>query len=98
LYQHNNQDNILATKQYGFRNNSSTARASLKLINEILLTLNNKLTVSGIFCDLGKTFNSANHDVLLSKCEVYGFRGKTNALLRSYLSDRYQRVLINISA
>jgi hypothetical protein len=31
----------------------------------------------------------------LSKCEFYEFRGKTNVTLRSYLSDRYQRVLIN---
>jgi len=31
----------------------------------------------------------------LSKCEFYGFRGRTNALLRSYCSDRYQSVLIN---
>ena len=29
------------------------------------------------------------------RCEFYGFRGKTNALLRSYFSDRYQRVLTN---
>jgi len=36
--------------------------------------------------------------MLLSKCELYGFRGKTNALLRSYLNDRYQRVLINNSS
>ena len=34
----------------------------------------------------------------MSKCEFYGFRCKTNALLRSYLSDRYQRVLINNSS
>jgi len=34
----------------------------------------------------------------LSKCEFYGFRGKTNALLRSYLSDRYHTVLINNSS
>jgi len=33
----------------------------------------------------------------LSKCEFYGFRGKTNALLQSYLGDKYQRVLINNS-
>ena len=31
----------------------------------------------------------------MSKCECYGFRVKINALLRSYLSDRYQRVLLN---
>jgi hypothetical protein len=33
--------------------------------------------------------------MLLSVCEFYGFRSKTNALLWSYLSDRYQRILIN---
>jgi hypothetical protein len=36
--------------------------------------------------------------ILLSDCGFYGFRGKTNALLWSYLSDRYQRVLINNSS
>ena len=98
LYQHINQNNILATEQYGFRNNSSTKKASFKLINGILLALNNKLTVGGIFCDLEKAFNSVNRDIQLSKCEFYGFRGKTNALLWSHLSDRYQRVLINNSS
>jgi len=58
----------------------------------------NNLKVGGIFCDLEKAFDSVNHDILLSKCEFYGFRGKTNALLQSYLSDRYQRVLINNSS
>jgi len=98
LYQHINQNNILATEQYGLRNNSSTEKASFKLINEILLALNNKLTVGGIFCDLEKAFDSVNHDILLSKCEFYGFRCKTNALLQSYLSERYQRLLINNSS
>jgi len=42
LYQNINQNNILATEQYGFRNNSSTEKVSFKLINEILLALNNK--------------------------------------------------------
>jgi len=96
LYKNINQNNILGTEQYGFRNNS-TEKASFKLINEILLALNNKLTVGGIFCDLERAFDSVNHDILLSKREFYGFRGKTNALLRSYLSDRYQRVLMNNS-
>jgi hypothetical protein len=48
LYQHINQNNILATEQYGFRNNSSTEKASFKLINEMLQDVSIKLTVGGI--------------------------------------------------
>ena len=51
-------------------------KSSFKLINEILLALNNKLTVGGLFCNLEKGFDSINHDILLSECEFYGFRGK----------------------
>jgi hypothetical protein len=95
LYQNINQHKILATEQYSFRNNSSTEKASYKLINEILLALINKLTVGGIFCFLEKAFSCINYDILLSKCEFYGFRGKTNALFSSYLSDRYERILLD---
>jgi len=55
---------------------SQLEKTSFKLINEILLALNNKLTVGGIFCDLGKAFASISHDMLLSKCEFYRFMGK----------------------
>ncbi|MCL1934791.1 MAG: reverse transcriptase domain-containing protein [Defluviitaleaceae bacterium] len=54
LYQYINKNNILAKEKYGFRNNSSTEKASFKLINEILLALNNTLRAGGIFCDLEK--------------------------------------------
>jgi hypothetical protein len=78
-------------------NISETEKNSFKLINVILLALSNQLRVGRIFCDLEKVFDSVNHDIQLSKCEFYRLRGKTNALLRSYLSDRCQRVLINNS-
>ena len=64
--------------------------------SQTTLALNNKkLTVGGIFCDLKKAFNAINHDILLSKCEFYWFRSKTNVLLRSYCIGRYQWVLLN---
>jgi hypothetical protein len=56
---------MLATEQYDFRNNSSTGKAYFKLINEILLALNNKLTVGGIFCGLVKSFYSVNHNIFI---------------------------------
>jgi hypothetical protein len=56
--------------------NSSTEKASFKLINEILLAFNNKLTVGEIFCDLEKAPDSINHDILLSNCEFMNSRAK----------------------
>jgi hypothetical protein len=94
LYQHLNQNNILTSNQYGFRNNSTTNMASFELINEILLAMNNKLTIDGIFCDLEKAF-CVNHNILLSKLEVYGRVGVFKALITSYLCDRYQRVVLD---
>jgi len=38
-----------------------------------------------------------NHDILISKLEHYGIVGRTNKLIKSYLSNRYQRVTIKTS-
>jgi len=68
--------------------------ASYNLINNILEALNTKFIVGGIFCDLTKAFDCVNHTILLSKLEFYGITGSAYNLLKSYLNDRYQRVLI----
>jgi len=68
------------------------------LTKDILTALNNNSLVGGIFCDLQKAFDCVNHDILLSKIEFYGVTGKTNNLLKSYLKERYQRVLIDLDS
>jgi hypothetical protein len=94
LYHHVLSNNILAKEQYGFRNNCSTEMASYNLINNILKALNSKMWVGGIFCDLTKAFDYVNHNILLSKLKFYGITGRVNNLIKSYLNDRYQRVVI----
>jgi len=80
LYKHIQHNNILANEQYGFRRNSSTEKASYKLIHDILSALNNKLSVGGIFCDLEKASDRVNRDILLPKLEHHGITGKDNVL------------------
>jgi hypothetical protein len=89
-------NSILAYEQYGFKHNSSPEKAPYKLLDDVLSALNNNLLVGGIFCDLEKAFTCLNHDILLSKLEFCGITSKANAVIKSYLNNRYQRVLIDI--
>jgi len=81
--------------QFGSRCNNSTEIAMYTLINNILLHLNKKIVVGGIFCDLQKAFDCINYDMLLSKMKFYGISDVTNQLMESHLRNRYQRVVIN---
>jgi hypothetical protein len=48
-----------------------------------------------MFCDPQKAFDCVNHDLLMKKLKFYRIVGNAYALIQSYLSDRYQRVLID---
>jgi hypothetical protein len=49
--------------------------------------------LDGVFCDVQKAFDCVNDNILLSKPEFDGITGKVNSLIKSYLQDRFQRVL-----
>ena len=49
----------------------------------------------GVFLDLSKAFDKVWHDGLLYKLRRMGIRGKYFELIDSFLSDRFQRVLLN---
>jgi hypothetical protein len=44
---------------------------------------------------LKKAFDSENHEILLKKLNYAGIRGTTNNLIKSYLSNRIQKVKLN---
>jgi len=94
ITEHLNTHNLLVRNQFGFRKGTATEDAIFKLTNEILKALNNKTLAGSIFCDLEKAFDSVSRDILLSKLFCYGISGKAKSLLKSYLQNRYQRVLI----
>ena len=56
------------------------------------------MLVGGISCDLHKAFDCVNHDILPSNMEFYGISGKANNLIKSYLQDGYQRVLVDLDS
>ena len=95
IYQHHVYSNILIHEQYDFRINSSTVKATHKVLNTILNAINNRKIVGCIFCDLHKAFDCVNHKILLAKLEFYGITGKFLNVIEFYNEDRYQTVSIH---
>lgn len=85
-------ENLLSDVQNGFRKQKSTSRAIYQLLSEILLQLNDKKSVYGLFLDLTKAFDNVDFEILLNKLERYGVRGNSLELLRTYLVGRKQAV------
>ena len=47
--------------------------------------------------ELSKAFDTLNHDLLIAKLSAYGFDKNSLLLIKSYLSNRWQRTKINTS-
>jgi hypothetical protein len=88
LYHHLTLNYILVKKQFGFSCNNSTEIAIYTLINNILSSLNNKIVVGGLFCDLQTTFVFLNYDILLLKMKFCGISGVANKLMEFYSRNR----------
>lgn len=85
---------ILVNEQHGFRQKASTETAAFSLFNNILKSIDSRKIVGGLFLDLQKAFDCVDHDILLEKLNFYGISGKGNELMKSYIKDRYQRVVM----
>lgn len=90
-----NSQDFFYKNQYGFRAESDTKTATSDLINNILLSIDKKNIVSGLFLDLAKAFDTVNREILLKKLQMAGIRGRFLNIFQNYLDNRKQFVSIN---
>ena len=85
---------LIHPHQYGFLSGRSTEHAMLDIILKIIDAIEHKNFSLGIFLDLSKAFDSISHNILLNKLSLYGIRGTSLDLFKSYLTNRLQYVHI----
>ena len=95
MYDHFNDNNLLAEQQYGFRKLHSTEFAAVKLTDYISKQMESGKIHCNLYIDLSKAFNTLYFDILLHKLKYYGFSGTELKLVKCYLTNRKQYVKYN---
>ena len=88
-------EQLFSISQFGYRKQISTINAILKSTKQIKLELNKKKSVTGAFLDLSKAFDSINNKILLRRLENIGFDELATNLTENYMSERFQRIVLN---
>ena len=86
---------LITKNQSGIRPGDSVTNQLIFLVDKMHSSLDINLEVRSVFLDMSKAFDKVWHEGLLFKLRQNGINGKLMNLLKSYLSNRKQRVLIN---
>ena len=88
---------ILSTFLAAFRKMYCCHHVLTKLLHDCKKALDEGLSVGIILMDLSKAFDCIPHGLLLTKLKCYGLSDQACLLLKSYISDRKQRVKVGHS-
>ncbi|CAB9543087.1 hypothetical protein BROOK1789C_685, partial [Bathymodiolus brooksi thiotrophic gill symbiont] len=94
IFNHLQGNKLLCKFQSGFLPGCSTTHQLVELYHRILLALDSKQFTSVTFADISKAFDTVWIKGLLLKLERYGIGDNLLIWLKSYLSNRTQRVVI----
>jgi hypothetical protein len=81
--------------QSGFLPGHSTVTQLIEVYDELCKAVEKGKEIRIVFLDISKAFDRVWHAGLLNKLKGSGIRGKLLQWLKSYLTDRQQRVTIN---
>ena len=87
---------LILDTQHGFLPHKSCTTQLLPFSHDISLGLNSCDLIDIVYFDFQKAFDTVNHDIILQKLKLqFGINGMVLKLIKSYLKDRTQKVLVN---
>ena len=91
------ENNLLCPHQSGFRSSGSCQSQLLSIVHDIYASFDQSptLEVRANFLDISKAFDKVWHEGLIFKLEHIGISGNLLSLLKSFLNNRFQRVVLN---
>ncbi len=88
-------NDLLASSQHGFMPNKSCCTNLLEFFEKVTSVIDQGSPFDIIFLDFAKAFDKVPKERLLEKLRALGVRGELLAWVRSWLTDRKQRVVLN---
>ena len=85
----------LHTAQHGFLAGHSTCTNLLESLNDWTVNLKNRHLTRVVNVDFARAFDTVSHPKLISKVSSYGFGDNIVNIIKSFLSNRKQCVIIN---
>ena len=87
-------NNLIPNQHSGGLKNHSTTTVNIQLLDQWALHLENKDEAVNLQMDQTGALEIIHHPTLLKKLEILGFDHNTVSWFKSYLSDRYQVVIV----
>ena len=97
LYSYLESNDILSKSQSGFSKGDSCISQLLAITHEIYSDFDAypSLETRGVFLGISKAFDRVWHEGLLYKLKSYGISGPLLILIKRFLTNRFQRVVLN---
>ena len=95
LRSHLHSFNLLSSNQFGFLPSRSTCSQLLTVLNNWFCNYDSNITTDVVYTDIAKAFDSVSHSKLISVLNSYGIQCNVLNWIRSFLSNRVQKVCVN---
>ena len=89
------ENKLIAANQSGFKSGDSCINQLISITHEIYQSFDADYKVRGVFLDISNAFDKVWHEGLIFKSKQNDISGKLPNLIKDFLKNRKQRVVLN---